>query len=73
VRCANSIALNEPTGLRPENQDPIGLRDPGAQLSETEYEVTVTAEAGEISAVDRFTLRNEGTRYAGLRLDRRDV
>jgi hypothetical protein len=54
-------------------QDPIGLRDPAAQLSETEYEVTVTAQAGEISAVNCFTLRNEGTQHVGLRLDRRDM
>lgn len=49
-------------------QDPVGLRNAAARLSETEYEVTVTAEAGEITADKRFKLRNDGMRHTDLGL-----
>lgn len=38
------------------------------KLLDTEYEVTVEAEAGGISCSERFTLRNEGDRHTGLSL-----
>jgi len=49
-------------------QDPVGLRNYSVRLTDTEYEVTVVATSGEITAEQSFILRNDGTRYTGLEL-----
>lgn len=47
---------------------PGPLKAPPLRLPDTEYEVTVHAEAGEITQDETFTLRNEGSHYTGLSL-----
>ena len=46
----------------------MNLRDPSVRLPDSEYEVKVTAVAGEISSEAIFTLRNQGTHYTDLAL-----
>ena len=47
---------------------PQPLKNPILRLPDTEYEVTVHAEAGEITQDKTFTLHNEGAHYTGLSL-----